>query len=199
MTAPRRTKAEVRLSLVAAARLRLAEAGWQDADPDAVAADAGVSPARLARHFPDRAALLCAVATELARDWYGPPPAEPPTDPLTRLQGLVTATARAATARPAEVRAFLRAWTEPGDPAVAAALRGFVAEAVEQLAPLLREGQLAGVFRRNLDPKPAAAELLRALLGLLLAGPFTEDDLTAGGTAGSPFDGLLHGLLKTDV
>jgi len=78
-------------------------------------------------------------------------------------------------------------------------LRGFYLDSEALLAGIIREGQQTGVFRRSLDPRVGAWELIRTALGytltLSLAVPlYQETDYYP-----KAVDCLLHCLLKTDV
>ena len=67
------------------------------------------------------------------------------------------------------------------------------------LAQIISEGQQTGVFRRNLDPRVGAWELIRTALGYTLTLPlgvplYEEPDYLTRAV-----ECLLHCLLKTDV
>ena len=100
-----------------------------------------------------------------------------------------------------EVRVLLRVLSEPDlDAESAAVVQAGLTETVEALAKVTLDGQQAGVLRRSPDAKTAAAEIFRALLGYLLVQPyFRPDPPPTADAATQALDGLLHGLLKTDV
>jgi hypothetical protein len=67
------------------------------------------------------------------------------------------------------------------------------------LAKVIADGQQTGVFRRPLDPRVGAWELIRTALGYTLTMPldlplYREPDYLA-----RAIECMLHCLLKTDV
>ena len=188
-------KGERKRQLLAQARALFAAHGFRQVTLDDLAAAAEVTPKRLARYFPDRAALLRAVLDDVRADTFPPPepPADGVADPAGQLQALLERY-RDAARRPTEgFRVLLRALVELEDADDRAELHAVLLEATEPLVWLLRGGQQAGVFRRSLDAQVAAWDLMQAVLGYALTGPRDVD------AAGPPFDSLLHGLLKVDV
>ncbi len=78
-------------------------------------------------------------------------------------------------------------------------LRGFYLESEELLAGVIAEGQQTGVFRRPLDPRVGAWELIRTALVYTLTRPlgiplYLEPDYMP-----RAIECMLHCLLKTDV
>ncbi len=92
-----------------------------------------------------------------------------------------------------------RTLIETDDPEIAALLRTFYLDTEALLAQVIAEGQAAGVFRRNLDPRVGAWELIRTGLGYTLTLPlgiplYQEPDYLP-----RAIECLLQSLLKTDV
>jgi AcrR family transcriptional regulator len=189
--AKRPTKAERRRQLLAAARRVFAERGYLAATAGDVAAAAEVTLAQLARHFPDKPSLLAGLCADLAVALVPADAGGEGADAAVRLHALLEHWQ--GPARRDELSPLLPLLA--GGPDEAGVLRGFVAGLSARLEPLVREGQQAGLFRRSVDPRRAAGELIRFLLGQCLAGPL--EDLPAGDLV--PPDCLLHGLLKTDI
>jgi AcrR family transcriptional regulator len=188
-------KGERKRQLLAEAKALIAADGFAAATPERLAAAADVTPARLARHFPDRPALIRAVLDDVRLETFPTPEALPP-DPAGRLQALLDGYVTAARGRTVGFRVLARALVELDDADRRAELHAVLLEWTEPLVQLIHAGQQAGVFRRSLDAQVAAWELLQAVLGYALTGP---RDVAAAGEAAQAFDTLLHGLLKTDV
>ena len=82
---------------------------------------------------------------------------------------------------------------------VAALLRSFYLDSETLLAQIISEGQQTGVFRRNLDPRVGAWELIRTALGYTLTLPLAIPLYQEPDYLPRAIDCLLHCLLKTDV
>jgi hypothetical protein len=78
-------------------------------------------------------------------------------------------------------------------------VRSFYLDAETLLAELIAEGQQAGVFRRSLDPRVGAWEVIRTGLGYTLTLPLGVPLYQEPGYLPQAIDCLLHCLLKTDV
>jgi len=190
-------KGERKRQLLEQARALIAAEGFRAATPERLAAAAGVTPARLARHFPDYDSLVRAVLNDLrAVTFPTPDPHALPPDPAGQLQALLDGYLAAAREPTVGFRVLLRALTELTTADRRAELTAVLLECTEPLVRLLQAGQQTGVFRR-LDSQVAAWELLQAVLGYALTGP--RDVPETEGDPASPLDTLLHGLLKTDV
>jgi AcrR family transcriptional regulator len=187
-------KGERKRQLLAQARALIAAEGFRAVTPQRLAEAAGVSTGRLARYFPDEAALVRAVLSD-ARAELCPAP-DPALDPGGQLQALLDRHLAAAREPSESFRVVLRALVELTDADRRAELNAVLLECTEPLVRLLQAGQQTGVFRR-VDAQVAAWEILQAVLGYALIGP--RDVPPAEGEPAPPLDALLHGLLKTDV
>ena len=67
------------------------------------------------------------------------------------------------------------------------------------LAHIISEGQQTGVFRRSLDPRVGAWELIRTALGYTLTLPLGPPIYAEPDYVPRAIECLLHCLLKTDV
>ena len=67
------------------------------------------------------------------------------------------------------------------------------------LAGIIGEGQHSGVFRRNLDPRVGAWELIRTALGYTLTLPLGLPLYAEPNYLPAAIECLLHCLLKTDI
>ena len=78
-------------------------------------------------------------------------------------------------------------------------MRTTLAECEEFLAGVIGQGQQAGVFRRSLDPRVGAWQLMHAALGCVMTGPLAVPLHGEGGYAAQAIECAIHCLLKTDV
>jgi TetR/AcrR family transcriptional regulator len=191
-------KGERKRQLLAAAKDLFAARGFAGVVLDDLAAAADITPGRLARYFPDRAALVRAVINDLRADTFPPPdPADAALDPVGQLQAFLDRATAAARKPTPGFRVLLRALVELTDADRRAELQAVLLECTEPVVRVLQAGQQAGVIRRSLDASEAAWELVQAVIGFALTGPRDAAARTNG--APGPFDGLLHGVLKVDV
>ena len=207
MSAPRRRRVEEngpsrlpkgsrRQALLVAAKQLFAAQGYTATSPEQIAAAAGASPAQAARSFPDKSAYLRAILADLFAEAFPPPTngTETAPDAIAQLHAAVDRLLKDARL---EMRVLLRVLSEPDlDADSAAALRAGLTELLEAMARVAQEGQQAGVLRRSPDAHTAAAEVFRAALGYLLVQPYFPP---AWAPPADALDGVLHGLLKTDI
>ncbi len=92
-----------------------------------------------------------------------------------------------------------RTLVETDDPEIAAFLREFYLDNESLLAQIVQDGQQSGVFRRSLDPRVGAWELIRTALAYTLTLPLGIPIYTEPDYLPKAVDCLLHCLLKTDV
>jgi AcrR family transcriptional regulator len=201
MTAPqrRRTSVERKRHLLGQARRLFAVQGYPATTLEQVAEAAEVTPAVLAKHFADKKALLLGILDELRQTALERWPAEEAAaDPLARLHTLTDRTLDLMRTHAEHFRVVHRLLIEVDEEA-ATVLRSFMQECEAFLSRIIVEGQQSGVFRRSLDPRVGAWELIRSALGFSLTLPlgvplYGEPDYLA-----RALDCLLHCLLKTDV
>jgi AcrR family transcriptional regulator len=200
--APRPTKAERKRQLLAVAKQLFLTLGYRPTTTEAVAAAAGVSDAVFARHFASKQALFEEVLQELraatVARWQAETAALP--DPPAKLHAVADLYLAASREHALEFRVVHRALVESAeDEELRALLRDFFLESETFLAGIIAEGQQSGVFRRSLDPRVGAWEMIRSGMGYTLTEPlgvplYGENDYTQRAV-----DCLLHCLLKTDV
>jgi AcrR family transcriptional regulator len=188
-------KGERKKQLLAHAKALIAAGGFGAVTPERLAEAAGITPARLARHFPDTASLVRGVLDDL-RVGTLPKPDSTAADPAGQLQALLENYLEAVRKPSVGFKVLLRALVELNHADSRAELTAVLLENTEPLVQLLQAGQHSGVFRR-LDAQVAAWELLQTMLGYALTGP--RDMPADQADSALPFDTLLHGLLKTDV
>ncbi|HEY7158111.1 MAG TPA: TetR/AcrR family transcriptional regulator [Gemmataceae bacterium] len=199
--AARMTKAERKRQLLAHAKHLFVTQGYHATTTEKIAQAAGVSEPVLYRHFDSKKALFLEVLEEIRaatlRRWY----AETAnlTDPLAKLHAIADMYLGSTRAHAVEYRIMHRTLIEADDEEIVVLLRSFYLDSETLLAKIIAEGQQAGVFRRSLDPRVGAWEMIRTALGYTLTLPlgialFAEENYIP-----QAIDCLLHCLLKTDV
>jgi AcrR family transcriptional regulator len=195
------SKAERRRQLLEHARSAFLEHGYAASSPADIAADAGVGETVLLRHFPYKHDLFLGFLKQLRQatlERWQTASAEL-TDPLAKLHAITDMYLNAARSQAADFRILHRAVTEAAEEEVKAGIRAYYLDCEGLLAQLIAEGQQSGVFRRNLDPRVGAWELMHAAVGHTLLASLEvplhqEEDYLARAV-----DCLFHALLKVDV
>jgi AcrR family transcriptional regulator len=199
--AARITRAERKQQVLATAKQLFATLGYAAMTMEMVASATDITESALTRHFENKPALFAAVLEEVRsatlmrwRNETGEL-----ADPLARLHAIIDLYLACTRSHSTEFRILHRALVESEDEEVLSLLRGFYQESETFLAEVIAEGQQTGVFRRSLDPRIGAWELIRAALGYMLTLPlgiplYAEPDHLARSIECS-----LHCLLKTDV
>ena len=196
---PRRSPAERKRQIVAHARRLFTLQGYEATTLEQLAEAAAVAAASLAKHFPDKTAVLEGIVNELREAASERWPAEAAAaGPLPRLHALTDLYLDLARSRAEDLRLLSRLLLDESGDALPV-VRSLALECEAFLARVIVEGQQSGVFRRSLDPRVGAWELLRSALGYTLTQPLGipldgEPDYLA-----RALDCLLHCLLKTDV
>jgi AcrR family transcriptional regulator len=194
-------KAERKRQLLQHAKQLFVTHGYQDTTTKEIAEAAGVSEPVLYRHFESKKALFLEVLEEIraatVKRWHAE--TAEITDPLAKLHAITDIYLGSTREHALEFRIMHRTLIETDDPEIAALLRSFYLDSENLLAQVIAEGQAAGVFRRNLDPRVGAWELIRTALGYTLILPlgiplYQEPDYLP-----RAIECLLHCLLKTDV
>ena len=194
-------KAERKRQLLAHAKQLFVKHGYQDTTTEKIAGAAGVSEPVLYRHFESKKALFLEVLQQI-RDatlnrWQAAN--ESVTDPLAKLHAITDMYLGSTREHALEFRIMHRTLMETDDEEIVAFLRSFYLDSEALLAQIITEGQHAGVFRRTLDARVGAWELIRTALGYTLTLPlgiplYEEPDYLP-----RAIDCLLQCLLKTDV
>ncbi len=194
-------KAERKRQLLQHAKQLFVTHGYQDTTTKEIAEAAGVTEPVLYRHFESKKALFLEVLEEVRaatlKRWHSE--TAQITDPLAKLHAITDMYLGSTREHAVEFRIMHRTLIETDDEEIAAFLRSFYLDSEGLLAQIIAEGQQAGVFRRNLDPRVGAWELIRTALGYTLTLPlgiplYTEPDYLT-----RAIECLLHCLLKTDV
>jgi AcrR family transcriptional regulator len=203
MPPPRRrlTKAERKKQILAQAKELLVTLGFHNTTTKKIAEAAGISEPVLYQHFKTKNALFMAVLREVreatVERWESELPNLP--DPLARLQGIMDGYLGSTREHAVELRIIHRALLEYDDPEARLLLRSFYLDTETLLARIIAEGQQTGVFRRNLDPRIGAWELIRSGLAYTLTLPLDIPLYAEPDHVPQAIDCLLHCLLKTDV
>jgi AcrR family transcriptional regulator len=200
-SAPRMRKADRKRQLLTHAKQLFVTLGYTDTTTEKIARAAGVTEPVLYRHFESKKALFLEVLQQIREatlDRWHAETAEL-TDPLAKLHRIADLYLGTTREHALEFRIMHRTLIETDDPEIAAFLRSFYLDSETLLAEVIRAGQQTGVFRRSLDPRVGAWELIRTALGytltLTLGIPlYEEPDYIP-----RAIDCLLHCLLKTDV
>jgi len=199
--APRLRKAERKRQLLAIAKQLFVTHGYSATTTEKIAQAAGVTEPVLYRHFDSKKALFLEVLQEVREATLNRWRTETATltDPLAKLHAIADMYLATTRQHAVEFRIMHRTLLETDDPEVLAFLHAFYLDNEALLAEVVTEGQQAGVFRRELDPRVGAWELIRSALGYTLTLPlhiplYEEPDYMP-----RAIDCMLQCLLKTDV
>jgi AcrR family transcriptional regulator len=199
--AARLTRAERKRQLLAQAKQLFATLGYHATTTEKIAAAAGVTEPILYRHFDSKKALFMEVLEEVRsatlRAWQAETAGV--ADPLAKLHAIADSYLGSTRRHAVEFRILHRALVETEDEEVVALLRSFYLDSEALLARVIAEGQQSGVFRRSLDPRVGAWELIRTALGYTLTLPLGVPLYDEPDYLPRAIDCLLHCLLKTDV
>ena len=200
-TVARITRAERRRQLLAHAAHVFAERGYLNTTTELVAEVAEVSEVIFAKYFEDVPALFHGVleAARLTMIGRWRAATEVMADPLARFHAVAEMLLRDARSGSPELLLVFRALAECESEAALAPLRSFLMDCETFLAGIISEGQQAGVFRRSPDPRDGAWLLLHAALGQAATRPLRLAPLGEADSLSRAVEGLMHGLLKTDV
>jgi AcrR family transcriptional regulator len=194
-------KADRKRQLLAHAKHLFVTLGYQDTTTEKIARAAGVSEPVLYRHFGSKKALFVEVLEEIRQATLNRWNTETAhlTDPLAKLHAIADIYLGATREHALELRVMHRTLLETDDEEISSCLRSFYLDSEAVLSQIILEGQQTGVFRRSLDPRVGAWELIRTALGYSLTQSlgiplYQEPDYLPRAV-----DCMLHCLLKTDV
>ena len=166
-------KADRKRQLLSHAKQLFVTLGYQHTTTEKIAQAAGVTEPVLYRHFDSKKALFLEVLQEIRQATHERWVAEtaPIPDPLGKLHAIFAMYLGSTREHAVEFRIMHRTLVETDDPEIAACLRSFYLDGEEVLAQIIREGQAAGVFRPDLDPRVGAWEMIRTGMGFTLTQP----------------------------
>jgi AcrR family transcriptional regulator len=197
----RMRKADRKRQLLEHAKELFVTLGYQNTTTEKIAQAAGVTEPVLYRHFESKKALFLEVLQEIRAATLTRWRTETAdlVDPLARLHAIADMYLDTTREQARAFRIMHRTLIEAADEEIAAELRSFYLDSEDVLARIIVEGQQSGVFRRALDARVGAWELIRAALGHTLTLPlgiplYREPDYIPRAV-----ECLLHCLLKTDV
>jgi AcrR family transcriptional regulator len=194
-------KAERKRQLVTCAKQLFVSLGYQATTTEKIAQAAGVSEPVLYRHFPSKKNLFLEVLQEVREATLNRWRAETAnlTDPLARLHAIADMYLGITREHALEFRIMHRTLMETDDEEIVVFLRAFYLDSEALLAGIIAEGQQTGVFRRSLDPRIGAWELIRSALGYTLTLPLGIPLYAEPDHLPRAIDCMLQCLLKTDV
>jgi AcrR family transcriptional regulator len=194
-------KAERKRQLLLQAKQLFVTLGYQNTTTEKIAGAAGVSEPVLYRHFESKKALFLEVLQEIRQAtlerWQSE--AAGLADPLAKLHAIMDRYLGSTREHALEFRIMHRTLMETEDPEIVSLLRAFYLDSERLLGEIISEGQQTGVFRRSLDPRVGAWELIRTALGYTLTLPLDVPIYAEPDYLQHAIECLLHCLLKTDV
>lgn len=194
-------RAERKRQLLAHAKELFVTLGYHATTTEKISRAAGVSEPVLYRHFDSKKALFLEVLREVRgatlQRWHVAAGELP--DPLAKLHAIADMYLDTTREHALEFRVMHRTLVEADDPEIRDFLRSFYLDSEALLAQVIAEGQQAGVFRRSLDPRVGAWELIRTALGYTLTSPLSVPLYEEPDYIPRAVECLLHCLLKTDV
>ena len=188
-SAARLTKAERKRQLLTHAKQLFGTLGYLHTTTEKIAAAAGVSEPVLYRHFENKKALFLEVLQEIREATITRWKTETAelADPPAKLHAIVDMYLGSTRERALEFRIMHRTLVEcADDEEIRMLLREFYLESEAILAAIIAEGQQSGVFRRSLDPRVGAWEIIRTAMGYTLTEPlgvplYDESDYICAG------------------
>jgi AcrR family transcriptional regulator len=197
----RMRKADRKRQLLEHAKELFVTLGYQNTTTEKIAQSAGVTEPVLYRHFESKKALFLEVLQEIRAATVNRWRAETAhlSDPLAKLHAIADMYLGSTREQAREFRIMHRTLIDCDDDEIAALLRSFYLDSEELLSQVIQDGQQTGVFRRDLDPRVGAWELIRAALGHTLTLPLAIPLHHEPDYLPRAIECMLHCLLKTDV
>lgn len=200
-SSPRMRKADRKRQLLAQAKQLFVRLGYQNTTTEKIARAAQVSEPVLYRHFESKRALFLEVLREIREAtltrWHAE--TSDIQEPLAKLHRIIDLYLGSTREHAIEFRIMHRTLIETEDKEIATFLRSFYLDSEQLLAKVISEGQQAGVFRRSLDSRIGAWEIIRTALGYTLTLPLGIPLYEDPDYLPKAIDCLLQCLLKTDV
>ncbi len=198
---PRMRRADRKRQLLVHAKQLFVNLGYQVTTTEKIARAAGVTEPVLYRHFENKKALFLEVLREIREATLNRWHADTAhlSDPLAKLHRIADLYLGTTREHAVEFRIMHRALMETNDEEITTFLRSFYLDSETLMAEVISAGQQTGVFRRSLDPRVGAWELIRTALGYTLTLPLGIPLYQESDYIPRAIDCLLHCLLKTDV
>jgi AcrR family transcriptional regulator len=197
----RMRRADRKQQLLTHAKHLFVTLGYQATTTEKIAGAAGVSEPVLYRHFESKKALFLEVLEEIRKATIHRWRLETALlkDPLAKLHAIVDLYLGATREHALELRVMHRTLIEVDDEEIGTCLRSFYLDSEAILAEVIAEGQQTGVFRRSLDARVGAWELIRTALAYTLILPLGVPLYQEPDYLPRAVECVLHCLLKTDV
>lgn len=197
----RMRKADRKRQLLEHAKELFVTLGFQNTTTEKIAQAAGVTEPVLYRHFASKKGLFLEVLGEIREATLNRWRTETTdlSDPLAKLHAIADMYLGTTREQAREFRIMHRTLIECDDEEIAALLRSFYLDSEALLGRIIQDGQQTGVFRRDLDPRVGAWELIRAALGHTLTLPLAIPLHQEVDYLPRAIECMLHCLLKTDV
>lgn len=171
--ATRMRKADRKRQLLSHAKQLFVTLGYQHTTTEKIAQAAGVTEPVLYRHFDSKKSLFLEVLQEIRQAtlhrWHAETASI--TDPLRKLHAIIELYLGSTREHALEYRVMHRTLVDTDDEEIAACLRSFYLDSERLLAQVIADGQRTGLFRKDLDPRVGAWELIRTALGYTLTLP----------------------------
>ncbi len=169
----RMRKADRKRQLMEHAKSLFITLGYQDTTTEKIAHAAGVTEPILYRHFDSKKSLFLEVLTGIREATIHRWESETASiaDPLQRLHAIVDLYLGSTKEHALDFQIMHRSLVDIDDIEIADCLRTFYLESERMLSNVIREGQSVGVFRKDLDARVGAWELIRTALGYTLTLP----------------------------
>ena len=169
----RMRKADRKRQLMQHAKQLFVTLGYQHTTTGKIAKAAGVTEPVLYRHFDSKKTLFLEVLNDIRQAtihrWQSD--TAKIDDPLARLHAIVDLYLGSTLEHALDFRLMHSSLVDVDDKEIADCLRTFYLDSETMLAQVIREGQETGVFRKNLDARIGAWELIRTALGYTLTLP----------------------------
>ena len=169
----RMRKADRKRQLMEHAKQLFVTLGYQHTTTEKIAQAAGVSEPVLYRHFDSKKTLFIEVLDDIREATIHRWETETAkiADPMERLNAIVDFYLGSQVEHARDFHIMHRSLVETDDPEIAGTLRTFYLDSEKMLTQVIREGQESGVFRKDLDARLGAWELIRTALGYTLTLP----------------------------
>jgi TetR/AcrR family transcriptional regulator len=198
---PRMRKSERRRQLLNYAAFGFANVGVAATSTAQIAAAAGVSEALLARYFETKEAMLLAILADIRAvsldRWVSELAGLG--DPLAKLHAVARLFLKTVNEYSLAFQLMHRLLLDGAEPAIMDVLRKFYLDVEALLAGIISDGQQSGVFRRSLDARIGAWQMIQTAVGYKMTQPVDADVFAEADYVPRAIDCLLDCLIKTDV
>jgi AcrR family transcriptional regulator len=168
---------------------------------EGIAEGAGVTVALLTRYFDTKEAILLALLADIRAvsvdRWESELAALG--DPLAKLHAVADLFVAMVAEFELPFQLILRLLIDGASDTPMAALRAFFLDMETLLSGIIAEGQQSGVFRRSLDPRVGAWQLIQTAIGYKMTEPLDVPAYQESDYRSRAVDCLLDCLIKTDV